>query len=226
MSKNNKICPACGKKLKSSSGYTLHIKKCCPEMQYVETKVKLTLTFTVPRDVSKISDPMGLFRDSFGAYDKKDGGYARLDQAWVVGEPVVTPRKPNKAELSKIAKAEKNKSKTATVAELKKIVNAAIEAKWKLKANTAWVNYVRKGKQMSGHWPDFIKITASAPPPQGRRYSSCSIYFVFDIKKETVIISTHETSYINHDHAVKEVRLADPKLFEIIREIRDKKLNK
>jgi hypothetical protein len=201
----NLACPKCEKELKSKSGYTLHIKKCCPEMRFLETRVKMVIEFVAPRNVERLP-ALGMFRDSFGPYDRKDGGCSQIKSARVISA-TVTPREANSKEIEKLEKAMKAKDRNESARELKKIVDLAINKdldaslKWRISANT-------KG------WPNTITIDAYPPQRKGD-WSNWSrrTEFLFNLPEGKVKIHNNE------NNKKKELLVANPDLFEIIQSL-------
>jgi hypothetical protein len=130
-------CPKCGLALKSTSGWTLHVKTCCPEERYKRTTVKMMIEFEVPvaldgthvvskrqRWILKDAKDFGavkLFQLAFRNNDIPEVGVCELKVAGLLDKQI-SKRPPTYQECNRAVRAKKDGEKVAVVAEFKRVI--------------------------------------------------------------------------------------------------------
>jgi len=213
VAKKGHTCPGCGKVLKSSSGWTLHVKKCCPELRWRKTTVKMQVEFEIP-DVIHSDDPNILFRLAFYEHDVKGIGSCHLKTAALL-DKTIDVRKPTSQEKTRMDRAIAAKDKNSTVREIKKIVEGIIGKPTK-----------KQSIHTETSWPETVRITYTTASTKWDKGYLWDVAFTFNLKNGQVEVKQKTERAPGHSQWSREViggyrkvfRLADPDCIEEIRE--------
>jgi hypothetical protein len=206
--------PDCSKVMKSTSGWTLHVKKCCPELRWRQTIIKMEVEFVIPDVVKEGVGPVDLFKQAFWAQDLRGIGSCKLTHATLLDRTTAT-RDATPQEKNRIKRAEALRDRGTATREFKRIVQEIIG---------------KPKKNQSVHtetdWPETIKVTYhSAGIQRWERQRVWDVAFTLNLKTERVEVhldqklkpNTNRWSGVTLGGQSKTFRLADPKSFEDIR---------
>ncbi len=199
-------CP-CGFQPASSSGRTLHMKKCCPDQMHLQTRVRMTVEFTVGGDVSQLG-AIKMFKACWGAW-KNTGGYANLKFA-DVHNAEVGPRGLSPIEKKKKLQAATNKERRLASAEIRAVIDESVgkrlmEEKWK------------NIKTIAVSWPDELRWDFEPYIRQSRALDA-GVRLRFHTSTTCLYISRSLSPHRYHRFGPDiKINLADPECFEQIR---------
>jgi hypothetical protein len=210
--------PTCNKVMKSTSGWTLHVKKCCPELRWRKTIVKMEIEFEIPDVTKEGLGPVDLFRQAFWEQDVRGIGSCKLTQATLLDVTTAT-RDATQREKNRIARAEALRDRGTATREFKRIVQEIIG-----KPNN-------QGVHTETRWPEQITVTYHNPGlNKWEKRSIWDVAFVLHLKTERLEVKLarklrrggQQTPWGGSpgDYTggkAKTFRLADPNSFEDIR---------
>ena len=193
--------PDCDRRMKSKSGLTLHIKKCCPEYRYMRTTVEMKILLHIDEVADIAANGIALFRKYFATY----GGATIKDGEVIVSK--ISTREPTKLELSREQRNLASRDKTAALGEFKTLIKNLIGTD----------KYKELGLKGSTYrWPRELKLW-------GRKSLSAggvlgwygATEFRFDRAKERLAIKYDESQYTPKGRKFgrrknKTFQLADP----------------
>ena len=203
--------PECDKVLKSSSGWTLHVKKCCPELRWRKTIVKMEVEFEIPDVVEEGISPVALFRKAFWTAEVRGIGTCALKHATLLDRTTAT-RSATQQEKKRMGRAEALRDRNSAANEFKKIVKEIVgEAPKALKTST------------QTEWPETIMVTFHKPGINRWEIRNTWEYaFTLHLKKTTLEVQLERRALTGKwgvftTTKSKTFQLADPKSFEGIR---------
>lgn len=205
--------PDCNKIMKSTSGWTLHVKKCCPELRWRQTTVKMEIEFVIPNLVKEGMGPVDLFRQAFWEQDVKGIGSCKLSHAILLDRTTQT-RDATAQEKRRLERSEALRDKTSAVREFKKIVQEIVGKP-----------HARQGVHTETDWPDRLTVTYYKRGLQRwEKRNQWDVAFILHLKKERLEVKLERKSQSgqrwSNDYTggqAKTFRLADPNSFEDIR---------
>lgn len=218
-------CPKCLKPMKSKSGWTLHVKTCCPEQRWRKTTVKMTIEFDIPvaldnnepyfgtRDAWPRSVPttsLSIFNMAFGTREVRHIGQSKITSAQLIDQTIHL-RTPTQMEINAQKRAQANQNKVQAMSECSRILMGIIGT-----------NHGMGIYQSTKNWPAYVTIRLGDPNLKRWRIAQDAKFtFKFDIQAGIVYVGkgpTKQDNYYNYVHTqTTSVRLADPALFNKIR---------
>jgi len=209
--------PKCSRIMKSTSGWTLHVKTCCPELRWRKTVVKMEVEFEIPQVMEDSLGPIDLHSHAFWPQDVRGVGSCKLVHAILLDVTTAT-RDATPQEKNRIKRAEALRDKGSATREFQRIVKEIVGVcPQGLVAHT------------TTNWPNSIAVTFQ--PPGLKQYEKRHIWkyaFTLDLKKTNILVALESkkksavvTPWVGPNDVTckgkKTFRLADPKCFEDIR---------
>ena len=213
-------CPRCGKMMKSSSGWTLHVKKCCPEQRFRKTRISMAIEFDIPIPLDGTNNhkrpiptsPLEFFKMAFfprevriSTYGGRKIGRPEIVSASLIGEPKISTRPPTISEQWAMKRVEMNRDKKSAIAECKRVAHILLgDQKDKGMITTSdypkWINFAYH-KGGDARWQSILTIT-------------------FLLNKESVRVSYGKLrlSWPKTLNVYEEFKLADPECMDKIQE--------
>jgi len=223
-------CPKCQLSMKSKSGWTLHVKTCCPEQRWRKTTVKMEIEFDIPvaldanepyfgtrRSRSRVAPtaPMDVFNMAFWAREVKQIGNCQITSAQILDKNIYL-REPTAMEKRLMQRASADQNKTQTVAECKRVLREIIGNDHGLSIHTS-----------TEDWPNYVAIMLgnTAGMRKWQVADNAKFTFRFNIPAGVVEIGAGKRNrqfkqgrgYVTTFPKETNVRLADPTSFNQIR---------
>jgi hypothetical protein len=204
-------CPKCNKKMKSKSGWTLHVKKCCPDQRWRKTTVKMEIEFEIPKPIGEAVPAVHMFQTAFHTAEIKGIGTCRLNSAMVLDRNIST-RKPTLIENHRMSYTAGMRDKNTAIREFKRLLKLIVGGPQEFETYTE-ANYPKSITiSYHGHDPGLSAYYKS----RYWRKQYWKLKFELDIQKSVISISTEKSKHKRS--TTKKFQLADPDCFDEIRE--------
>jgi hypothetical protein len=131
MSDTKYRCPKCNRPIKSTSGWTLHVKQCCPELRYRKTIVNMNVTLEIPMALDgtdndyNMKGDLDLFQSICYMREISGIGFCNLVGA-TVAQKNIDVRQPTFDELRTLKQAEEIKDRNNIKSEFTKVLHEII----------------------------------------------------------------------------------------------------
>ena len=209
-------CPGCQRVLKSTSGWTLHVKTCCPDLRYRKTRVKMEIEFDIPvplddmnnHGISVTASPLAFFNLAFWPKEIRKVGQCEMVSANLLEEPTIENRAPTYQEQARLKRSEMQRDANSANRECRRVAKVLIGEPKDLAV---------RGE---GGYPETVTLIYA---PKGLRAwqhrDQAKMTLTFRLKDETVEVGTgpvNKHSWPRIHKTVKTFRLADPECIEQI----------